>query len=111
MAAAYRGADLVICRAGAMTVAEVACAGVAALFVPYPHAVDDHQTANARYLSGPGAALLMPQGDLTPQSLAAALQDLTREQCLAMAVKARALGKPDATIAVAKACAELAERK
>jgi UDP-N-acetylglucosamine--N-acetylmuramyl-(pentapeptide) pyrophosphoryl-undecaprenol N-acetylglucosamine transferase len=111
MAAAYARADLVICRAGAMTVAEVACAGVAALFVPFPYAVDDHQTANARFLSGPGAALLAPQGSLTPQSLATTLQGLSREQCLAMAIKARALGKPDATRAVAQACLELAENK
>jgi UDP-N-acetylglucosamine--N-acetylmuramyl-(pentapeptide) pyrophosphoryl-undecaprenol N-acetylglucosamine transferase len=111
MASAYGRADLVICRAGAMTVAEVACAGVAALFVPYPHAVDDHQTANARFLSDAGAALLMAQGELTPQSLAAALQELTREKCMQMAVKARGLGRPDATLVVAKACAELADRK
>jgi UDP-N-acetylglucosamine--N-acetylmuramyl-(pentapeptide) pyrophosphoryl-undecaprenol N-acetylglucosamine transferase len=111
MAAAYARADLVICRAGAMTVAEVACAGVAALFVPFPFAVDDHQTANARFLSDSGAALLSQQRDMTPQSLAAVLQGTTREQCLAMALKARALAKPDATQVVAEACLELAEKK
>jgi UDP-N-acetylglucosamine--N-acetylmuramyl-(pentapeptide) pyrophosphoryl-undecaprenol N-acetylglucosamine transferase len=110
MAKAYADADLVICRAGAMTVAEVACAGIAALFVPFPFAVDDHQTANARFLADSGAAMLTQQRDLTPQSLAASLQSLTREQCAAMAVMARALGKPDATEAVAKACLQLAEK-
>jgi len=109
MASAYAAADLVICRAGAMTVAEVACAGVAALFVPFPHAVDDHQSANARFLSDAGAALLVQQGDLTPQALADTLQSLSREQCLAMARKARGRAKPDATENVAKACLELAE--
>ena len=104
MAAAYANADLVICRAGAMTVAEVACAGVAALFVPFPFAVDDHQTANAKFLSGKGAALLVQQSVLTAQALAAQLQQLTREQCLALAEKARACAKPDATKVVANAC-------
>jgi len=111
MAKAYAAADLVICRAGAMTVAEVACAGLAALFVPFPFAVDDHQTANARFLADSGAALLVQQRELTAQSLAATLRALTREQCLEMAGKARALGKPDATEAVAKACLQLAEKK
>ncbi len=67
MARAYADADLVICRAGAMTVSEVAAAGVAALFVPFPHAVDDHQTTNAEFLSKQGAALLVQQQDLTPR--------------------------------------------
>jgi UDP-N-acetylglucosamine--N-acetylmuramyl-(pentapeptide) pyrophosphoryl-undecaprenol N-acetylglucosamine transferase len=111
MAAAFGAADLVICRAGAMTVAEVACAGVAALFVPFPYAVDDHQTANARFLADSGAALLIQQRDLDTQKLAATLQSLTREKCLALAEKARALGKPDATEVVAQACLQLAEGK
>jgi UDP-N-acetylglucosamine--N-acetylmuramyl-(pentapeptide) pyrophosphoryl-undecaprenol N-acetylglucosamine transferase len=110
MAAAYGAADLVICRAGAMTVAEVACAGVAALFVPYPHAVDDHQSANARFLADAGAALLVQQRDLSPEALAGRLLELTREQCLALAQKARARAKPDAAAAVANACMELAEQ-
>ena len=74
--AALGEADCVICRAGALTVAEVAAAGVAAIFVPFPHAVDDHQTRNARYLADRGAALLMPQPTLTPQLLADALRGL-----------------------------------
>jgi len=110
MAAALAQADLVICRAGAMTVAEVACAGVAALFVPLPGAVDDHQSANARFLADAQAALLVPQRDFSAESLAATLKTLTREKCQALAAKARALAKPDATEVVAKGCLELAER-
>jgi len=111
MAAAFGKADLVICRAGAMTVSEVACAGVAALFVPFPHAVDDHQTANARFLSDAGAALLVQQRELTAEKLAEILKGLTREQCQALAASARALAKPDATEVVAQACLDLAEGK
>lgn len=110
MAAEYAGADLVICRAGAMTVAEVACAGVAALFVPFPFAVDDHQTANARYLADQQAALLVQQADLDAAWLAALLAGLTRAACLAMALRARACAKPDAARQVAQACLEYAER-
>ncbi|MDK9725575.1 MAG: undecaprenyldiphospho-muramoylpentapeptide beta-N-acetylglucosaminyltransferase [Sterolibacteriaceae bacterium MAG5] len=108
MAGAYGWADLVICRAGALTVAELAAAGVASLLVPFPHAVDDHQTGNARFLSSAGAAILLPQLDLTPERLAA-IRDMTREQLLQMAEKARALAKPDATEVVAKACMDLAK--
>ena len=108
MAAAYAWADAVICRAGALTVAEVAAAGVSAAFVPFPFAVDDHQTANARFLSERGAAWLLPQKALTPEGLAQWLQALTRENLVAMASKARALGKPDATERVADVCRELA---
>lgn len=107
MASAYAHADLVICRAGAMTVAELAAAGVAALFVPFPHAVDDHQTANARYLVDPGAALLIHQRDLSPARLAGEIESLTRERLAAMAVRARALAKPDATARVADLCESL----
>jgi UDP-N-acetylglucosamine--N-acetylmuramyl-(pentapeptide) pyrophosphoryl-undecaprenol N-acetylglucosamine transferase len=108
MARAYADADLVICRAGATTVAEVSAAGVAAILVPFPFAVDDHQTTNARYLVDAGAGMLVQQRDLTPEALAARLRGLTREQLLGIASKARALGKPDATRAVAEACMELA---
>ena len=104
MARAYADADLIICRAGAMTVAEVACAGVAALLVPFPFAVDDHQTANARFLADKNAALLVQQAALTPESLAAQLRGLTRERCLAIANAARTFAKPDATADVAAAC-------
>jgi UDP-N-acetylglucosamine--N-acetylmuramyl-(pentapeptide) pyrophosphoryl-undecaprenol N-acetylglucosamine transferase len=108
MAQAYADADLVICRAGATTVAELAAAGVASILVPFPFAVDDHQTTNARYLADAGAGVLVQQRDLTPEALAGLLREFSREQLLAMATKARALGKPDATRAVAEACMELA---
>ena len=108
MAKCYEAADVVICRAGALTVAELACAGVASILVPFPHAVDDHQTVNAKFLSARGAAILLAQADLSAQGLADLLRGLTRERLLEMAEKARALGKPDATEAVARACMELA---
>jgi len=109
MAAAYAWADVVICRAGALTVAEVAVAGVPAAFVPFPFAVDDHQTANARFLAGREAAWLLPQKELTPEGLAQWLQGLTHETLLATANKARALAKPDAAERVADVCKELAQ--
>ena len=104
MAAAYAEADLVIGRAGAMTVSELACAGVASLLVPFPHAVDDHQTANARFLADQGAALLVPQPEFTPQVLVERLRSLDRVELAAMAGRARHLGKPDATRIVADVC-------
>jgi UDP-N-acetylglucosamine--N-acetylmuramyl-(pentapeptide) pyrophosphoryl-undecaprenol N-acetylglucosamine transferase len=108
MAGAYEWADLVVCRAGALTVAELAAAGVASILVPFPHAVDDHQTGNARFLSNAGAAILLPQSELSPERLAL-IADMSREQLLQMAENARALAKPDATAAVAQACASLAK--
>ncbi len=111
MAARYAEADLVICRAGAITVAEVSAGGVASVLVPLPHAVDDHQTANARFLAERGAAILLPQRELTPHKLAATLRALDRAQLLAMAQKARALGKPDAARIVAERCIQLADGK
>ena len=109
MAGAYDWADLVICRAGALTVAELAAAGVASLLVPYPHAVDDHQTGNARFLSAAGAAILLPQDQLTPERLAE-IRNLSRGQLAQMAEKARELARPEATAAVAQACADLARK-
>ena len=108
MAAAYARADLVIGRAGAMTVSELAAAGVASLLVPYPHAVDDHQTANARFLADRGAALLMPQAELTADRLAGVLRGLTRQRLMDMAQCARELSKPDAAARVADVCEEVA---
>ena len=108
MARAYAAADLVLCRAGAMTVAELSAAGAASVLVPFPHAVDDHQTANARFLADAGAAILLPQAQLTPRRLAELLSSLDRAQLLAMAAKARALGKPEAARIVADRCAALA---
>ncbi|MBS0354870.1 MAG: undecaprenyldiphospho-muramoylpentapeptide beta-N-acetylglucosaminyltransferase [Proteobacteria bacterium] len=108
MAARYAKADLVICRSGALTVAELAAVGVASVLVPFPHAVDDHQTGNARFLADAGAAVLLPQTELTPQRLAALLQEMDRERLLTMADKARGCAKPEATARVADVCAGLA---
>ena len=108
MAAAYADADLVICRAGAMTVSEVAAAGVAALFVPFPFAVDDHQTTNARFLSQAGAALLVQQNELTAEGLAQTIASLSRSRLKEIALKARSLARPEATRRVAEICRQLA---
>ena len=108
MAGAYEWADLVICRSGALTVAELAAAGVASILVPFPHAVDDHQTGNARFLVNVGGAFLLPQGELTPQAIAL-IRNYSRGQLLEMAEKARSLAKPDATEEVANICAEIAK--
>ena len=104
MAAHYADCDLVLCRAGALTVAELAAAGVASILVPYPYAVDDHQTGNARFLSEHQAAVLLPQTDLSPDNLMKILCDLTREKLLAMAVAARKQAMPDAARQVAQLC-------
>ena len=108
MARRYAESDLIICRAGASTIAELAAAGVASVLVPFPHAADDHQTRNARFLSERGAAVLVPQSEFTPIRLAGLLRGLTREALLGMAQQARGAGKPDATMAVAQVCMELA---
>lgn len=109
MAAEYAAADVVICRAGALTVAELAAAGVGSLLVPYPHAVDDHQTGNARFLADAGAATLLPQKELNAEGLAAWLATLSRDDCLAMAQKARALALTDAAARVADVCEALTQ--
>jgi UDP-N-acetylglucosamine--N-acetylmuramyl-(pentapeptide) pyrophosphoryl-undecaprenol N-acetylglucosamine transferase len=109
MAAEYRACDFAICRAGAMTVAELACAGVPAVLVPFPHAVDDHQTGNAAFLSEAGAAWLMQQQDMTAEKLAALIAGLDRATLATMSGKARALAKPDATQHVAEICEALAK--
>ena len=104
MAAAYAWADLVVCRAGALTVSELAAAGVGSVLVPFPHAVDDHQTANARFLAEAGAALLVPQSELSPQRLAALLSELCAApgRLAAMAEAARSLARTDAAERVAE---------
>jgi UDP-N-acetylglucosamine--N-acetylmuramyl-(pentapeptide) pyrophosphoryl-undecaprenol N-acetylglucosamine transferase len=104
MAAQYSDADVVICRAGALTVSELAAAGVASILVPFPHAVDDHQTHNARFLADAGAAVLVQQRDLSARGLADLLLAFTRDKLLDMANRARALAKPEATAAVADVC-------
>ncbi len=107
MAECYSVCDVVLCRAGALTIAELSAAGAASILVPYPYAVDDHQTSNARFLSDHGAAILMPQNELTAPKLAELLTNLTREKLLTMAMTARDLAKPEATRVVAEACIEL----
>jgi UDP-N-acetylglucosamine--N-acetylmuramyl-(pentapeptide) pyrophosphoryl-undecaprenol N-acetylglucosamine transferase len=109
MARRYAEADVVICRAGAVTVAELSAGGMASILVPFPHAVDDHQTANARFLADQGAAILIQQRDLTPEKLAALIGSLDRAALLEMARRARALGKPEAAEVVARRCMQLAE--
>lgn len=108
MPTAYGQADLVICRSGAMTVSEIAACGVAACLVPFPHAIDDHQTANARFLSNADAAILLPQQELNAQDLALMIQNLSRNDLKAMAVRAHALAKLQATQRVAEVCADCA---
>ena len=110
MAGAMGDADLLICRAGAMTVSEVAAAGVAALFVPFPHAIDDHQTANARFLSDAQAAWLQPQTALTPEWLADWLAQRSRQELQAVAVRARAHAHPEAAAHIADVCEQAAGR-
>jgi UDP-N-acetylglucosamine--N-acetylmuramyl-(pentapeptide) pyrophosphoryl-undecaprenol N-acetylglucosamine transferase len=103
MAAAYQWADLVICRAGAMTVSEVAAMGVPAIFIPLPSAIDDHQTANARYLTDAGAGLLLRQNDLNPLTLA---EHITKalEKLDVMSAAAQRCARLDATAVVAEYC-------
>ena len=108
MPAAYAQADLVICRSGAMTISELAACGVASCLIPFPHAIDDHQTANAKFLSDADAAILLPQQNLNPQDLALMIQNFNRADLMDMAVRAHALSKPHATQRVAEVCANCA---
>ena len=108
MAQAYADADLVICRAGATTVSELAAVGAAALFVPFPHAVDDHQTANARFLVDQGAGSLIQQRELTPGKLADVLQKTERSALVMQGQNAKKMQKIDAVGEIVKACEELA---
>lgn len=109
MAAMYEWADFVICRSGALTVAEVSAVGLGSLMVPFPFAVDDHQTTNAAYLANADAAVVIQQKDLSIEKLAKLLSELSREKCLDMAMKAKKLGKPEATADVAAICMEVAK--
>ncbi len=107
MAAAYTWADLIVCRSGALTVSEIAAAGVGALFVPFAAAVDDHQTRNARFLVTADAGLLLPEAELTPERLAGELRQLTaagRPRLAVMATNARAQAIIDADVRLADAC-------
>ncbi|WP_019936835.1 undecaprenyldiphospho-muramoylpentapeptide beta-N-acetylglucosaminyltransferase [Bordetella sp. FB-8] len=110
MAGAMGQADLLICRSGAMTVAEVAAVGAAALFVPFPHAIDDHQTANARYLSDAQAAWLQPQSSLTPEWLAEWLGRRSRSELQTVAERASARARPQAAIDIADVCEQAAKK-
>ncbi len=109
MAGAYEWADLVLCRSGALTVAELAATGVASILVPFPHAVDDHQTANARFLSSAGGAFLLPQNEMTPESVSL-VRNYTRGQLLQMAERARSLARPNAAEEVARVCEEVCRK-
>ena len=106
-ASAFADADLIICRAGASTVTEIAAVGAAALFVPFPAAVDDHQTTNARFLVDQGAGWLLQQRDLSPSSLASMLQKTERQALVNAAVQAKTMQKIEATAHVVAACEEL----
>ena len=110
MAEAYSWADVVICRAGALTIAELAAVGIASILVPYPYAVDDHQTANARYLSDSGGAIICQQSELTKEKLANCLCELfrSRHRLQEMANVAKAQSKPQATRQVSELCMEAA---
>ncbi len=108
MAHYYGNADLVICRAGALTVAELAAAGVASMLIPFPFAVDDHQTSNAHFLSRHGAAWLIAQGEFSAEKLASLLSEINREKLLLMAQHARSLAQANAANTVANICEELA---
>lgn len=110
MAEAYSWADVVICRSGALTVSELCAAGIGAVLVPFPHAVDDHQTANAKQMVEAKAAVLIPQPKLTPATLTETLQDLAKDRTrvMNMAKAARTLARPDATERVVNYCLEAA---
>lgn len=107
-AQAFADADLVICRSGASTVTEIAAVGAAAVFVPFPSAVDDHQTTNARFLVDQGAGQLVPQAELTPQLLANLLQKLERPALVQWALQAKKMQQTQATEALVAACERLA---
>jgi UDP-N-acetylglucosamine--N-acetylmuramyl-(pentapeptide) pyrophosphoryl-undecaprenol N-acetylglucosamine transferase len=106
MASAYAWADLVVCRAGALTVAELCAVGLPALFIPYPSAVDDHQTANARAMADVGAAAIIEESTLSANSLFAHLNEwlCERSELQSRAVRARALCRPDALSRITSIC-------
>jgi len=109
MASAYQWADMVVCRAGAMTVSELCAAGLASILVPFPYAIDDHQTHNGRYLADAGAAILLPQAELNPESLGLKLEQLLDDKWRqTMSNAARSLARLDAARIVADICLEQA---
>jgi UDP-N-acetylglucosamine--N-acetylmuramyl-(pentapeptide) pyrophosphoryl-undecaprenol N-acetylglucosamine transferase len=107
-AQAYADADLIVCRAGASTVTEIAAVGAAAVFVPFPAAVDDHQTTNAKFLVDAGGGWLVQQRDLTPERLAELIRQVDRPELIRRASAAKTMQKTGATDEVVKACEELA---
>ena len=111
IAECYGWADMVICRAGALTISELTAAGLGAILVPYPTAVDDHQTKNAGFLVAAGAAVLIPQSELTAESLADELRHCGKDRALVIdrAVRARSLAKPDATSDVVDLCLSIVQ--
>ena len=111
MAAEYANADLVICRAGAITVSELTAAGVASVLVPFVASTTSHQRDNAQWMAGQKAAVYLAQGELTPQRLAQLLQTTSRDDCLAMAEAAQAVGRRDANEAIAKVLEQLATQR
>ena len=106
-ASAFAAADIIVCRAGASTVTEIAAVGAAAVFVPFPFAVDDHQTTNARFLVNAGGGWLVQQSDLTPEGLAKMLLNSERTALVDIAEKAKNMQKINATREVVAACEEL----
>jgi UDP-N-acetylglucosamine--N-acetylmuramyl-(pentapeptide) pyrophosphoryl-undecaprenol N-acetylglucosamine transferase len=109
-AQAYADADLIVCRAGASTVTEIAAVGCAAVFVPFPSAVDDHQTTNAKFLVDKGGGWLVQQRDLTPEWLAHLLQVVERGELIQRAMAAKSMQKTNATAEVVAACEALARK-
>lgn len=110
MATQLAWSDLVVCRAGATTLAELAAVGVGSLLIPFPFAIDDHQTHNAQALAARSAAIVVPQAELSVERLLQILRDLDRQRLLAMACAARSLGRPDAAQRVADECERIARR-
>jgi UDP-N-acetylglucosamine--N-acetylmuramyl-(pentapeptide) pyrophosphoryl-undecaprenol N-acetylglucosamine transferase len=109
-AQAFADADLIVCRAGASTVTEIAAIGAAAVYVPFPHAVDDHQTTNAKFIVDAGGGWLVPQAELTPEWLSQLLGRVNRAELIQKAQAAKAVQKTGATDAIVAACEELANK-
>ncbi len=110
-AQAFADADLIVCRAGASTVTEIAAVGAAAVYVPFPHAVDDHQTTNAKFIVDAGGGWLVPQRELTPQWLADLLGRVNRAELIRKALAAKSVEKTEATAEIVAACEALVRSK
>jgi UDP-N-acetylglucosamine--N-acetylmuramyl-(pentapeptide) pyrophosphoryl-undecaprenol N-acetylglucosamine transferase len=110
MAQAFAHADIIVCRAGASTVTEIAAVGAAAIFVPFPYAVDDHQSSNAHFLVDTGGGWLVPQRELTPEYLADLLRKTDRAELIRRAVCARSMARINAAAEIVTACEQLASK-